>query len=493
MVSREKLAASNTNMSYEKSPLNISPAVEVAYDLHPAAALYRAATFNELDSALQRRSAEFRKRLYTDSQPDSWRDKITLLSVFADRSIAAPRNKAQLNRSEKSKKSKGDPDWNLRHLAVTPLLASCTNFVRNDDNLWDYPRRMALSVRRGCLNRLEYQEVMAIISSGQKDIFQKFVDAKLQAFDVPAVPGVPRDVEQTIAAEDADLSKLLYPYSGVLVSNLRLMCGEWRQNLVSTQFIVLLDSVLRLHAFSEVRHLATANASIFDALLKSQATGRSLSREDIVQLLAPHPLHEGLDLLAEVRSLAVHLERAKQGWRILGEAGCDIASQTHSVDALVSWSEAIASNSDQAFTSGIEIFRQQSLDGELDRNIDKSSSMNNFDEFMKYALQQRPMNTGRDGQYDQGYWARKQGAHNSAPYKISISPFGGLAFAGLAANSMPTCTFADVKQSLMSAGLALGESGQDQLYRSLKGLGTTVDSPDGAGGFLVSNPFYISR
>jgi hypothetical protein len=103
------------------------------------------------------------------------------------------------------------------------------------------------------------------------------------------------------------------------------------------------------------------------------------------------------------------------------------------------------------------------------------------------------MNTGRDGQYDQGYWARKQGAHNSAPYKISISPFGSLAFAGLAANSMPTCTFADVKRSLISAGLALGESGQDQLYRSLKGLGTTVDSPDGAGGFLVSNPFYILR
>jgi hypothetical protein len=58
---------------------------------------------------------------------------------------------------------------------------------------------------------------------------------------------------------------------------------------------------------------------------------------------------------------------------------------------------------------------------------------------------------------------------------------------------MPTCTFADVKRSLISAGLALGESGQDQLYRSLKGLGTTVDSPDGAGGFLVSNPFYILR
>ena len=324
MVSSEKLAASNANMSYEKSPLNISPAVEVAYDLHPAAALYRAATCDELDSSLQRSSVEFRKRLYTDNQPDSWKDKFTLLSVFVDRSIAAPRNKAQLNRSEKSK---GDPDWNLRHLAVTPLLASCTNFVRNNDNLWDYPRRMALSVRRGCRDLAEYQEVMAIISSGQKDIFQHFIDAKLQAFDVPAVPGVPRDVEQTIAAEDADLSKLLYPYSGVLVSNLRLMCGEWRKNLVSTQFIVLLDSVLRLHAFSEVRHLAMANAAIFDALLKSQATGRSLSREDIIQLLAPHPLHEGLDLLAEVRSLAVRLERAKQGWRILDEAGCDKDAQ----------------------------------------------------------------------------------------------------------------------------------------------------------------------
>ena len=42
---------------------------------------------------------------------------------------------------------------------------------------------------------------------------------------------------------------------------------------------------------------------------------------------------------------------------------------------------------------------------------------------------------------------------------------------------------------MKQAGLAVSKSGKDQLQLNLMSLGLTIDSPDGVGGFLVSNPF----
>jgi hypothetical protein len=111
-------------------------------------------------------------------------------------------------------------------------------------------------------------------------------------------------------------------------------------------------------------------------------------------------------------------------------------------------------------------------------------------EFLNYVIRQRQIKGDSDGQFDQGYWAKKKTRANNAPGVITVSPVGAALFAGLASGARPGCTFRELSTRLRQHGFVVTQGYQKDLFLTLKSLGLANDNPDGDGGFLVRNPFY---
>jgi hypothetical protein len=478
-------------MSYNKSIFQVSPAVEVAYDLSLVAALLRAASVNASDKICHGYGTEFRNLLTQDVAGENWKDRVRLNDAFYDKSLAAPRT---LQQEKAVKKTSEDPLWNIRHIPITPKLAQRTNFVRHADNLWDIPKRVALMVRKGCEGHEAYARLMGLVAGEgeSQDLLQFFIDAKIASMHPTSPIAGPRDVEEDMPKADAEVLKLFYPYSKAMVSNIELMCTDWRPKLVSTHFALLLDSLLRLHAFMEVRHLVKITARFILMLESSQRNGFGYSAAEVRDFLKVPAVEVGDDLGSEVRQLANSHERSLRFLEYLEAESVEIAQNSQSLDAMSAWTLRVANRQDTGFLKAWDHVQADAESGELDRSIKSSSRIDNFTEFMTYSIQKRQMNTGRDGQYDQSYWASKSGAYKAAPWNFSVSPVGSILFAGLAARRLATCSFSEIRNEMTNSGLRLGSEGEVQLHDHLKGLGLAIDSPDGAGGFLVSNPFHVN-
>lgn len=475
-------------MSYKNSIFCIRPAVEVAYDLHLSAALMRACVSDDRsEPSLLRDAKDFRAKLEMD-KGESWKDRIPLREIMDDKALRAPFTSSQ--------PKKGD----ARHVPISVNLAMVTDFVRSTGNPWAVGERMALMVRRGAADRTEYDDLMKAIAADDQDCWAGFINFKLnELITKSSLPeelvgrltyrsGRPKVLESIVAGEDSELRSLLYPGAPELFVSLKEVTG-WKPRLLSSHFVALLDSLLRLHAFSEVRHLSLANSLLLELALSAdeQVYAEDDIRQKFKELRQKSSLSSDADLNVEIERCASMLELSKCFFsQFPDEYGID--AKTSSVSAIASWFSDIRGK-DEAFRRNKTQFRSSFEDGSQARQISKSSSLNNFKEFLKYVVQQRVVDTGLAGQFDQGYWAKKSGSHKSAPWKMCISPVGSLLFAGLACRGLPSCTFADISKLLRRAGLAVSKTGKGQLHLNLKSLGLIIDSPDGVGGFLVNNPF----
>jgi hypothetical protein len=210
-------------------------------------------------------------------------------------------------------------------------------------------------------------------------------------------------------------------------------------------------------------------------------------RDKFKSLQERSTLSSDADLNEEIENCASLLELARVFFNEFPDS-YDIESKISSVSSIAAWFSQIRSG-DTPFKLNKKRFRASFDNGSQARTIKNSPSLKNFKEFLKYVVQQRVVDTGLAGQFDQGYWAQKSGAYRAAPWKMRISPVGSLLFAGLACRGLPSCTFSDISERMKKAGLSVSKTGKGQLHLNLKSLGLTIDSPDGVGGFLVSNPF----
>ena len=483
-------------MSYKKSIFYISPAVEVAYDLNLSAALFRACVSGDRSEAsLYRDASEFRSILRCDSS-DNWKDGFSLQKIMEDKALRAPYTGSQ-------PKSDDQKFAYARHIPISTNLAMVTDFVRNNDKLWAVGDRMALMVRRGAPSRLEFERVMAEMASDTGDCWATFVNFKMKELITKAEfspkhgdiqdrlngkEGRPKDFERVVSAEDQELCSYLYPSAAELFESLDVLIG-WRRKLLSSHFVSLLDSLLRLHAFSEVRHLSMANSLLLELALVAdeQDFTESEIRNKFVSLKKDSALSSDADLNEEIENCASLLELSRLFFNEFKDS-YDIGTKISSVSAIAKWFSQIRAG-DPSHKICKKRFRASFDNGTQAREIKNSPALKNFKEFLKYIVQQRVVDTGLAGQFDQGYWAQKTGAYRAAKWKMRISPVGSLLFAGLACRGLPTCTFSDIAERMKYAGLAVSNTGKGQLQLNLKSLGLTIDSPDGVGGFLVNNPF----
>jgi hypothetical protein len=473
-------------MKYNDTLFNISPAVEVAYDLHLVAALMRAIRSSEPDVKLLLHAQAFAALIEKEPDgPDRWNDGIPLDALLFDRALLAPKSKqSQIG----------------RHLPISSQLALVTDYVRTKGNPWDVGKRMALMVRRGCESAEDYINLMNSLDSGSKDLWQAIVDQKLHdriafAPDADLAPEAKQALleptgPRMVDPGDGDLLPVLFPFASHLNKALRTMV-LWKNILPARHYVCLLDTLLRLHAFTEVHHLALVNIKLFDILKKAQQganfTESKLRNEfDHVGL---GMLSTGSNLLDLARGVSMQFECS----RIFFGSLHDLDGRMGSLAQLAVWCDDIRNGRDTQVTDAMDRYFKDQASGALDQSLSKSRSRKNFEEFYRYVISQRITATGTDGQFDQGYWARKDGDHRRARWKVTISPVGAMLFAGLAADGFQSCSFRDINDQLRSAGLILDRSTREELYQLLKGLGLAVDSPDGDGGFLVRNPFFAQK
>jgi len=485
-------------MNYKSSIFCISPAVEVAYDLHLSAALMRACVSGQRSEAsLFRDARKFRLKLQDDSNVN-WKDGFSLQKIMEDKALRAPFTGSRKPKNEAEKNAAA------RHIPISVNLAMVTDFVRTDsDKLWAVGDRMALMVRRGAPDQAGYNSVMNAISVDDGDCWASFVNFKISELvtrsDLSLEDGdianrltcstrSPQNHEQTIASEDSELRALLYPFAPDFFISVDIL-SRWKGRLLSSHFASLLDSLLRLHAFSEVRYLAMANSLLYDLALS--ADEHSYTEDDIREkfksLQQRCALSSDANLNEEIESCANLLELARVFFNAFDD-DYNIGGKISSVSSIASWFSQIRSG-DPIFNRVKRRLRSSFDNGTQARQIKNSPALKNFKEFLKYVVQQGMVDKGLDGEFDQSYWAKKSGNYRAAPWKMSISPVGSLLFAGLACRGLPSCTFSDIAIRMKQAGLAVSKSGKDQLQVNLMSLGLTIDSPDGVGGFLVSNPF----
>jgi hypothetical protein len=487
-------------MSYKKSIFSISPAVEVAYDLNLSAALFRACVSGgRSEASLFRDASEFRSKLRCDSS-DNWKDGFSLQKIMEDKALRAPYTGSQ-------PKSEDQKFAYARHIPISVNLAMVSDFVRNNDKLWAVGDRMALMVRRGAPSQVEYERVMAEIASDAGDCWASFINFKMNELILKSEfspdlgdikdrlvgkEGKPKDFERVIAAEDHEMRSYLYPSASELFESLDVLIG-WRRTLLSSHFVSLLDSLLRLHAFSEVRHLSMANSLLLELALVAdeQDFTESDIRNKFISLQKESALSSDADLNEEIENCASLLELSRLFFNQFKDS-YDVGKKISSVSSIAKWFLQIRAG-DSSYSLCKKRFRASFDNGSQAREIKNSPALKNFKEFLKYIVQQRVVDTGLAGQFDQGYWAQKIGAYRAAKWKMRISPVGSLLFAGLACRGLPSCTFSDISERMKYAGLAVSNTGKGQLQLNLKSLGLTIDSPDGVGGFLVSNPFKIHQ
>jgi len=499
-------------MSFQNSPFYVFPQVEVTYDLNLVAGFLRASCVTKREAPLMNMALRFHQSLTRD-RSENWRDGISLNDLMSDRALRAPSTQSV-----------------LRHVSVSPTVAMTSSFVSTRDSLWQVTARMAQLARRSSRSNEAYESLMSGFRSPSEDVWSVLVDTKMKVYREQlgefrkyskpnkdgTVPHTEQDSEinlETQAAlvpsqvcfpesqlgldrigSDKLLLQRLFPLSyanhdddSAIYKNLSRI-QSWRGKIAPQHFAALLDSYLRLVSFSEVMRLISCTHELVLAL-RNAAENRAVDISKLF-LAGRYEIETGENLKTRVDRPALTYARdmflLESFSDILVRNGfyCDLQS-LRGIESLIS---ALAR--DPRLKA---IFLKCVKDLEAKSQEEKDPFANDkkrHDEFLNYVIRQRQIKGDSDGQFDQGYWAKKRTRAVNAPGIIMVSPVGAALFAGLASEGRPGCTFRRLSLRLREHGLIITPEYQTELFQILKSLGLANDNPDGDGGFLVRNPFY---
>jgi hypothetical protein len=496
-------------MSFENSPFYIFPQVEATYDLNLSAAFLRASCVSQREPFSMEMARRFHQSLARD-KAENWRDGISLAELMSDRALKAPSTQKV-----------------LRHVAVTPTVAMTSSFVANREGIWNVTMRMAQLARRSAPDNAAYEALMSGFREKSSDVWSVLVDTKMKVYREElgefreyskptkdgTVPHVDPDSEihaETKNAlvpaqacfpasqlslerlgEDRALLQRLMPLSysaeggeSTVHENLRQLLS-WRHQIAPQHFSALLDSYLRLVSFSEV--LRVVNCTHELALtLRDAAQGRAV---DISMLFVKnrYDVETGDNLKTYVDRPSLAYARDAFLLESFGDAVKELGFQ-YDLQSIQGIDNLISALRKNAKILGVFVGCVKDLESKENSTF-SNDKKRNF-EFLNYVIRQRQIKGDSDGQFDQGYWAKKKTRANNAPGVITVSPVGAALFAGLASGARPGCTFRELSARLRQHGVVVTQGYQKDLFLTLKSLGLANDNPDGDGGFLVRNPFY---
>ena len=496
-------------MSFDNSPFYIFPQVEATYDLNLSAAFLRASCVSQREAFSMEMARRFHQSLARD-RSEGWRDGISLAELMSDRALKAPSTQKV-----------------LRHVAVTPSVAMTSSFVANREGIWNVTMRMAQLARRSSPDTASYEALMAGFRDNSADVWSVLVDTKMKVYREElgefreyskpnkdgTVPHVDPDAEihaETKKAlapaqacypegqlsleklgEDRVLLQRLMPLSysadggvSTVYDNLRQLLS-WRHQIAPQHFSALLDSYLRLVSFAEVLRVVNCTHELALAL-RDAAQGRVVD-DSVLFAKNRYDVETGDNLKTYVDRPSLAYARDAFLLESFGEALSELGFQ-YDLQSMSGIKNLISALSKNAKIRGVFIACVKDLESK-ENSAFSNDKKRNF-EFLNYVIRQRQIKGDSDGQFDQGYWAKKKTRANNAPGVITVSPVGAALFAGLASGARPGCTFRELSAHLRQHGIVVTQGYQKDLFLTLKSLGLANDNPDGDGGFLVRNPFY---
>lgn len=273
--------------------------------------------------------------------------------------------------------------------------------------------------------------------------------------------------------------------------------------LTRRQWVSMLESLLRLACASHVLWLCRANHRTYQLFLAALNGESTPSVHEVREQLAVSP--SGFwrygQLAAEtIEECARNYLRARVGLNTIlhlaDEAGFNLAGEQDPLASPDAIRQAAAHLLDRRAQFPIQRLRD-TVDGIVDSHprvfAVKKGVGSNIKEFLRHCLGQRQ--TAEEGMksYDQGFWLRKNGHHNSAKWIVSAGPVAVLLLVYCCARrTVGPATTDDLCRHLGEYGITVKPddvTGEADLGPTLRRMGLVTDSPDAEGGMLVRNPF----
>jgi len=264
------------------------------------------------------------------------------------------------------------------------------------------------------------------------------------------------------------------------------------------QWISLLESILRFGTVMHVLWLCDVNYRLWkhiEAVLRgSEPLDEDKIPREIVNRTTPFLIY-GNPALPLIRDSASRYLQARLGINLILHHLSKVSRSAQSLSScadirglLVSIREA----RDMLLADGVVNTFERMRDVQARTIACKKGIGSNISEFARYTLGQRRTNNDALRSYDQGYFLRKRGEHNSAPWVVSLGPVAVLALAHccLREAAGPRSVLR-LCQHLERYGLEVDRDdvSMSELGRNLRMLGLVLDSPDAEGGMLLVPPF----
>lgn len=477
---------------YGESPFNMQPAPEYASSEVIVASLYRAVGFGHHGEArVPAAGREFEKAMRNPSSSRKSGSKIgvdTWLTVLHG-ALESPKLPKQSSRRF------------LQLSPIVPDVALYSGSARSTGNSWNpglLVRRMIQlgSMSEGAAENLWKKIFDALTVAGGDDVWARwlqdeFVKRRQHGMEWTYVPmaGEPDMPQSEKANLEFPARQFVRDLEAILLA---------KDMMTRRQWMSLLESILRLGCVTHVLWLCDFNDRLW-RLIRTILDG------------APVPSDGELSKkLFEQQSW--YLVNGNPSARFMRDFASGYLAARLGIN-LVLWrmdpegvkSQPISSVGDlRGFLTEVEAARED-LAGE-----DALSQLNNLHEqhartlackkgigsnlleFGRHVLGQRQTANENLRGYDQGYFLRKRGQHNSAPWVITLGPVAVLALVHCCLNEVAGPRSVDrLCQHLgrYRLGVDTSDIADSDLGHKLRMLGLVLDSPDAESGMLLVPPF----
>lgn len=487
---------SSTHEHYSDSFLHMRPAPEYASGEVILASLIRNVGFGpSLEGQVPKGGAELLKRVQKEKhikQPilavDTWKSVL-------DSSLKSPK---QPNQSSK------------RFLQLCPLVPDCALYscsARLTSNSWNPGELVKRIVAFGSPNQAAADRIWKQtfdslgVSQSDDDPWAVSLQSEFEAWRL-------QDVTWSIQAGPRYEFIDRWRAGGGASASVRFVSDleqilKLKRVLTRRQWVSMLESLLRLASASHVLWLCRANDRTYRLFIDALQGKAPPSVQSVRELLCVNS--EGFwrygQLAAEtIEGYAGRYLQARIGLNAILHLADDLNWKLIEGGNALSSPDAIQRAAANLYQRRADFPLDQVratvhsiIDGNPRIFAVKKGVGSNIKEFLRHCLGQRQ--TAEDGMksYDQGYWLRKNGYHNSAKWIVSAGPVAVLLLVYCCARrTVGPATSDDFCHHLSEYGITLKPddvTGATDLGPTLRRMGLVTDSPDAEGGMLIRNPF----
>ena len=476
--------------AYDKSFFNLRPAPEYASSEVLVSSLYRRSGYQGYaEGAVPRAGKEFDKARRPKEAEGPAHVSEDLWSTVLHGVMESPKLPNQSSRRF------------LQLSPVVPETALYSGSARSSGKSWNPGQLIERMILLGAASdedaKALWSELHASLSVTDKDdIWARWLQEEFKWRSTVEQEWSPTSLSLEGGLPTANKAGLDYP-ARQFVRDLRAIIAA-KDGMTRRQWISLLEAVLRLGSVTHVLWLCNVSDQLWRLARHVLEHGAVPASEEVsnhlFKITGPFATY-GKPLIPNIRSHASRYLSARLGlnfllWKLESD-GLETKSLA-SLDDVTSLLKMISEHKHRLSGSIEEI---TDLKEQHTRALAcKKGIGSNIVEFGRHVLGQRQAALEVLRGYDQGYFLRKGGQHQSAPWTVSLGPVAVLALVHCCLNEVEgPRSVQRLSDHLMRYGVSIhhNEVATSDLGHKLRMLGLVLDSPDAESGMLLMPPFDL--